>query len=261
MESALAMASNLKPPWSSKLRSFLCDIPTPVDLWKQSLNVTSFGVVIEVLPQQILIDSVDFIPFTGLQSGDFSKIVTLFFEDCQLPQVPVGTTIGFADGVVKSMQPLVVTLNQASKLWFIPELQPEMEWQACHLFSGSFEGWSKALEWCCLKKIFRVRHSFSIDCDQEVMRMWSLQNQAEFRVATISCDHIDEKEKRGFCMPIHEFSWANWCRFPVNEIFTASPPCQPWSLGGTSAGIECDNGFAFIQCLLYQTIEADFCGF
>lgn len=249
MESALAMAANLKPPWSSKLKSFLCDIPTSVDLWKESMSVTSFGIVGDILTHQILIDSVDFIPFAGLKLGGTSKAVTLLFEDCQIPCVPVGTLIGFADGVVKTVHPPVITMNQSSKLWFVPEFQPELEWQACHLFSGAFEGWAKALEWCCIKKICRVRHSIAVDCDQEVMRMWSLQNQAVFRVTTIPCDHTDANEKRGFCMPIHEFSWANWCRFPANEIFTASPPCQPWSAGGTSAGIECDNGFAFIQCL------------
>lgn len=81
------------------------------------------------------------------------------------------------------------------------------------------------------------------------MRIWSLQNQCEYQTTSISCDDIPCGEKLGLCLPIHEFSWANWCRFPVNLCFTASPPCQPWSLGGTSAGIQCDNGFAFIQCL------------
>ena len=245
----MALVSSLRPPWSDKLKSVLFDDLTPIDLWQVASYVTTFGIVGCASCQQVEIEYLNFISFQGVQVQNPSRSLILQFDDCTPPQLPRGTTIGVANCLVSSTEPMVVSLTRSSKLWFIPEFLPDFEWHSCNLFSGAFEGWMKAIEWCHKQHFFHIRQSISVDCDPDVMQIWSLQNQCEFHTAPIPCDDIPSGDKLGLCLPIHEFSWANWCRFPVNLFFTASPPCQPWSLSGTSAGIESDNGFAFIHCL------------
>ena len=249
MESVEALISSIRPPWSCKLRSVLMDDVVRPDQWKEFSNVTAFGVVVENVAHHTILECLHLNPFHGLQQCTPSVRVGLQFSDFDAPQLPEGTTIGIESGFLSSTDPTILVMKRTSKLWFIPEFQSGMEWQVCNQFCGAFEGWMKAAEWCNFNKIFCIRQSISIDCDHEVMRMWSLQNQAEFRVASVPCDDFPKSDKLGFGLPVHEFSWANWCRFPVNLFFTASPPCQSWSAGGTSVGIECDNGFAFIQSL------------
>ncbi len=248
METVLAAMSSIQPPWSDKLRSILIDDLISPDLWKLSSTVTAFGIVGDTT-SHIEMESLTLTPFCGLQACNPRKNVSLVFNQIEPLSFPVGTTIGITDAVVTSVEPAVLTLEQSSKLWFIPAFQPNFEWHSCNLFCGAFEGWTRAIDWCNNKKIASTRSSISIDCDQEVMRIWSLQNQAEYRVSSIPCDDNPTGLVLGFGLPVHEFSWANWCRFPVNVFFTVSPPCQSWSAAGTAAGLECDNGFAFIQSL------------
>ena len=120
---------------------------------------------------------------------------------------------------------------------------------AIHLFSGSFCGWSQALDAIGKKDISQpVGQQYFIDSDPRTMQNWSHQfvQQVHYgptQPAQCWCPspHV------GICTPVNDCSVCHHIRARTNVVGTASPPCVTWSKAGRSQGLNSSAGFSFVD--------------
>lgn len=151
--------------------------------------------------------------------------------------------IGFKDFKrIASMDTFQETKD--SCLWLIPRhTASKPECVVAHLFSGAFCGWDRALKW----ELGDSHHkSFVLDSDRTALDVWSLQTGCPV-FSKIDVGFQTSAPHFGVHASISDKMWLNCCCFSQDFIFTISPPCQSWSAGGRGLGVQCDNGWAFIE--------------
>ena len=121
-----------------------------------------------------------------------------------------------------------------------------------HLFSGSFGGWSQAIE-CLLKDpLFPpLGQQVCIDSDPVTMGLWSQQVGRPHHLGRTS--HLlpwNPASHLGICTPVDDRSLMHQVIFHSNSVGTASPPCVSWSKAGRSKGLNSDAGFAFVEAVI-----------
>ena len=131
-------------------------------------------------------------------------------------------------------------------MWVVPEFISDWQPSYCHIFSGAFEGWSRAVEWMRYQFGIGYIQSISIDHDEDVMKIWSIRNNAGCERPPFKIGALDGNPITGILANVREHSWINKCLCLTNLWFTISPPCISWSLGGRSDGLQHDAGMSFI---------------
>ena len=132
-----------------------------------------------------------------------------------------------------------------------PQLQSALPWNAIHLFSGGFLGWSRALGWLAKREPSCVcSQQIYIDADPCVMECWSHAFGKPFMQSPIMRDTPRQASQHvGVCTEVADRTIARLALFHNNVIETLSPPCISWSRGGKSLGINSKAGFAFIEAI------------
>ena len=135
---------------------------------------------------------------------------------------------------------------------------PVAEWDwsipvnSFHLFAGSFNGWSQAMEAIFHDVSFPpLGQQVCVDSDPVTMSLWSHQvgkphhlGKSQPARSWNPCGHI------GVCTSVGDTSLIHQVDFRMNSIGTASPPCVSWSKAGKSKGLNSDAGYAFIEALV-----------
>lgn len=147
-----------------------------------------------------------------------------------------------------------VKIEQSCQMWKISQGLVREQWACVHLFAGSFDGWSRAFAFLNDNQIFESQRALTIDCDCDVTQVWQaqgctmIQDEDEFDAAFTSpwC---------GFAGRISDHRWISWLRGDEELWLSMSPPCQSWSLGGTTSGLHSSNGLAFLEsiCVIKKT--------
>ena len=153
-------------------------------------------------------------------------------------------------GVNTSVDPSTIILKNA-QVCFRPEFEPTLPWDVVHMFCGAFSGWSQAARWLDGNKTMCLGQEIFIDNDPQVMQLWNIKHSATYR--TLPLDYKTawcHAKHVGLCGSISEPSIMGACRSQVNVITTMSPPCQSWSKGGRRAGLDDQNGEAFLDALI-----------
>ena len=160
-----------------------------------------------------------------------------------------GSWFGFQNvQVVKDDDKMKIFSNEKSVVWFIPEHSPSLPCFFCHAFAGGFAGWERAVKWIEHEKLIGCAGSISIDFDCDAVETW----RQWFGGNVFSGDfEVQPPHERSFCIlsDISNPQWYNTLKFDINLIMTISPPCQPWSRGGVSSGVESENGLTFLQII------------
>ena len=246
----MTLIDDIKPPWNTQLKSILVDFPKSPDQWNEGDFVTGFGAAGLAEGLALRFELGHLIAGSGLKFEEGNFPATITFPSKDLSQsIPFGVTFGFEDAKVIATNPFELSTTERTKLWFIPEFNKDLPYSICHQYAGAFDGWSRAVEWLQEKHGYHCDKTIAIDCDFDVMQVWSIRTSACFWTKPIPLSHIDDEKFSGAAICIQDHSWFNLCRCQTNLAFSLSPPCQPWSQGGRGGGVECDNGMSFIHSI------------
>ena len=135
---------------------------------------------------------------------------------------------------------------------------PVSEWargaplNSFHLFAGSFNGWSQAIEAVLEDESFPpLGQQVCVDSDPVTMSLWSHQVGKPHHLGRTLPGHPwNPSGHIGVCTPVGDTSLIHQVNFPSNSVGTASPPCVSWSRAGKSKGLNSDPGFAFVEALV-----------
>ena len=161
-----------------------------------------------------------------------------------------GTWFGFQKvQVLKEDEKIKIFSNLKSVLWIVSEHSPSLPCYFCHAFAGGFAGWERATKWVDHKKLITCAGSISIDFDFEAVETWKQWFGGNVYGHDIE---IEPPQDRHFCVlsDVESPHWFNALKYHINVIMTISPPCQSWSRGGRSTGVESQNGLTFLQTIL-----------
>ena len=253
MECGTYLFDDVCEPWKHTLRSLLVEPFSEFDRWSCGDQVLLHGIAghFEDGRQKCVLGRL--VPFEGL---DFSTTTANVWiernEQCSDVCIPVGAKFGLSKAKVQSLNPLSIQITQNSILWFVPSHDQDFPCNFCHLFCGAYAGWERACQWLVGQKGLSIASTISVDAAHDVMKIWSLQHNAPFWEHDVPLNHSKCDPHCGVLMPIQNLSWNNLCRHQSNLVFSLSPPCQPWSLGGVGMGFNSENGMSMgyaIYCI------------
>lgn len=232
----------LPHPWRSKLTSILVDDQPPHDCWSSATTVSGYGVVYQQ-GDGCWMKAVKMVPFSGLQEVEKWVFHTTSDSDVTFPE---GTWVGFDGMMVDSIDrtTMVIELSavESTRCWAISDFVKEFPMSFVHMFSGAFCGWERAIKWLNEKKHISVQQSFSIDCDEEAMKIWQLRTGAQFLLPPFLYREKFFDKVYGILGCVDKDDWINIIQCQANLVATMSPPCQSWSWGGTLQGFQSQNG-------------------
>ncbi len=247
MEFLSTLIDGLAPPWSQKARSLLIpDVDFCPLMWEHGSSVSAFGHVTRH-GGYLRCNLAKFEPFVGVTIVQPCFSATIIMDEPST--FPIGSWIGFndlrVDFVDKSMMNALMSCTDLTSIWNLAELQTEFPINMTHLFAGAFSGWERSSNWMNDQNIVKIQQSMAIDHCCTVMQIWQLRNDSPILNSNIPVVHDHRQKHLGVLSDIGGGTWPNLCRFQNNHILTASPPCQPFSRGGKSQGLECSNGVPF----------------
>ena len=91
-------------------------------------------------------------------------------------------------------------------------------------------------QWMLQHQYISLQQSISIDWNEEALQVWQLRTRATILKTPLCYDVVVHDFEAGILGNIENDDWMNIFRHQTNLIFTMSPPCQPWSLGGKGQG-------------------------
>lgn len=240
--------------WRSKVRSLLVPDCLVHPLCWDDTNFVGYGVVtgvsqlVEGAHDIWMCNAVINKPLDGL--AEVPDVSFEFWAPKGCVNLSLGSWFGFQNvQVVKQDEKMQIFSNRKSVLWIISEHSPSLPCYFCHAFAGGFAGWERAVKWMdCMKHIV-CAGSISIDFDFEAVQTW----RQCFGGKVCSSDfEIQPPHDQHFCIlsDVTNPQWYNTLKFDINLVMTISPPCQPWSRGGLSTGVESENGLTFLQIIL-----------
>ena len=249
MELLTGLIGGLSSPWDKKNKSLLVNDPGSPLTWGGDFHDVAYAQILDI--DDGTRGALGWVqPFVGLDlyKPDF-EIVFQGHPSNRLFQV--GTWIGFSDFWVDEVRDgqIVLTFNNDSQIWPIPEFNKDFPVNFLHMFCGGFNGWERASKWMEINKLFIVQREIAVDFNEQAMQIWQLRtNGCLFHGKCGS--YIEAHQKYiGVTAACSQKYWLNLCRFITNGFFTCSPPCPSWSRGGRGQGLECDNGVAFAECI------------
>eukprot|EP00438_Fugacium_kawagutii_P022415 Skav201705 [mRNA] locus=scaffold2750:50465:54844:+ [translate_table: standard] len=233
MESLRELCSKLEPPWDERAMDSMGRCLEPI-----------FAVVTSVSETVIECQKIPFQFFEGLQPDQALEKTKIFTS--QPIDIKPTQMIGFKDFVQVNND---YHETATSILWFISNHERHAPLHFTHLFSGSFCGWHQAAVSLEQSEILKIGSSSHIDCDEDVIAVWSKGKRADVFYKEVSI-HTSKSRITGVLSTVGKHHWLNLNRSDINAIYTASPPCQPWSRGGKERGLEDSNGLAFIDAIV-----------
>ena len=241
----------LSGTWNQKMRSLLsaCDDSPSVIRWE---NVClAMGEAVQVQNDFIIVDQVCFQAFRGFDWANEKKEYQWHIPDLcdrSMNVRPGCHIIGLGQALHKESQRTLV-FEPGMQLLFRPEFSEDFGWDALHLFSGGFGGWSQALGWLPKTPLgLTVGREIFVDHDADVMAVWEQKYKIQAKALPIEKMKVwDATLKVGLLGDVKDPSIMHTLTTQVNLLCTASPPCVSWSRGGKQRALQCEEGWAFID--------------
>ena len=128
-----------------------------------------------------------------------------------------------------------------------PQLMDSMPWNAFHLFSGGYMGWSRALIWLGKKEAnCAISQQISVDADSTAMDCWKQTFGRDCLIAPVDADTPWQASQNiGVCADVADQTIARLGVFQNNAISTMSPPCIAWR---KKPGLEHRSWFRLCRC-------------
>ena len=238
----------LSSHWGQKLRSILIDSTgSHPSSWNIGQQVEAFGQVFAI-DDGIWCTPAFFQPFKGVDTLKFDKSFQLV-DEIKSSQFPIGSWIGFNNVEVKQINEENIKLNAgiASNIWILSERLTGFPINFTNVFCGAFCGWERSIQWLQAKRLIHVQRTISIDICEQTMKIWQMRTKASVATSIEQIRNQDHAQTLGIQIAAGNDQWLSAIKAQSNNVFTGSPPCQPWCKGGTHGGLQCDNGIAFIE--------------
>ena len=127
-------------------------------------------------------------------------------------------------------------LQGSSNVWVLPEYSQEFPLNCAHLFCGAFSAWERAISGCYNISTSAYNNRYQLIGTKRLCRCGNWEHVRPFSKPLSATMWLFMILKRGILGNIENDDWMNIFRHQTNLIFTMSPPCQPWSLGGKGQG-------------------------
>eukprot|EP00438_Fugacium_kawagutii_P013555 Skav201863 [mRNA] locus=scaffold3490:169753:173460:- [translate_table: standard] len=230
MDGSTRIFARLEEPWRSKVDALLrCD------------SDVHFGRIIEVNDSGFLIEEALLEPFRGLTIDPHGATCAVSFPDAA--GFSTGAWIGYSglrdnDGIR--------TIQDGSIVWLIPSGDASTQVSTIQMFSGAYDGWSRAFAWLKHEGILDSIRTIKIDHDQGVSNVWAKEEVPILRDVQVAGI---QPNFSAFSGTVDNRKWFNLLRSDDFTFMTLSPPCQPWSRGGRGTGLHSANGMSFLQAI------------
>ena len=133
-----------------------------------------------------------------------------------------------------------------------PSFNHEAHWNAVHLFSGAFDGWTQAFN--RLPRVFGdflIGSQVHLDADLEVAQAWVKKHGIPYSATPLMPrPTFDFSPHRFIHGDVKDISFLHLAGFGGNTIYTASPPCVSWSRGGKKQGLASVFGQDFLHAIM-----------
>lgn len=204
-----------------------------------------YGRVTEVAPGELHGHLATLVQRVGVQLSD--PAIEIRVETQAANQFAPLDWFGFT-GVQVGQQ--TYRINDDGNIWKLSLGGQDLPWAFVHLFAGAFQGWHQALEWLSTKGLMSPSRHIAIDNDPavHVAQVWGF-HEYEIHTAPLAHGVKSAHSKVGVLGDVADHSWYNLLRENENIWLTMSPPCQSWSGGGFQTGLNCENGFRFVEAV------------
>ena len=241
----------LSDPLKAKFRTIWSGFSDGVEVVRSADRLRFTGVIDFIDLPQIGVTPFRFHHACGFQPADAVQPLVVSFPEvtpCLATMCP-GDTIT-CHGLAKLFDAKIHFMNDVIICRW-PQMVAEMPWNAIHLFSGGYMGWSRALSWLGKKKPeCMCSQQVFVDADPMVMNIWNETFSQEHILGPID-SHASWKASPflGVCTPVADETVARMAMFHSNLLTTLSPPCISWSKGGKSLGLNSEAGFSFVEAI------------
>ena len=239
--------------WNTKMKSLLmpCVEGASVLSWDDLHMV--MGTVVQMDQNVLSISAMIFHPYGGFEEADSKLNHDIQIDDLQDRAICIkpGCQITCVGKGIRDDGQKKLHLAADTLILHRPDFSADFSWDAIHLYCGAFGGWSQALCWLsktrqgtvCSREIF-------VDHDSDVMQCWAQKFALKFATLPIGKIKVwDAAPKAGFLGAIEDRSWMHAVFSQVNLLMTASPPCVSWSRGGKKRGLQCQEGWSFVESI------------
>ena len=247
------LLENLAEPWRSRCKALFQGLHCDGVLLHWESNLICSGVVTKVQGDELALDLHPFVASKGFLPEEGS-----FRYDLVIPELSdrhislcLGNRVTCAGPGKADPAHCRVVFTKEAVLCPVPETVDVLPWQCVHLFAGGFCGWHHALKWISEANLgIVVAKEVAVDHCPDVMKVWSLQHSRPILRAPLA--HIASWSPDpyvGILADVADWSILPACSSAFNLVLTMSPPCVSWSLGGLLRGLECNEGWAFIDSI------------
>ena len=131
-----------------------------------------------------------------------------------------------------------------------PSLSVSMPFNAVHLFSGGYMGWSRAFEALARTEMnIGVGCQMFVDHDPAVMECCARTHGLTVTHGPSVPAIREWKSMKALCTHVADFTICHHLDFFDNLVVTMSPPCISWCRGGKRQGLNCAAGYAFQEAI------------
>ena len=248
--------SKIDDPWKHSLEELFISFGSAGPFVRIAGKVLFQGEVRDVSGSSLWVRPRSFSPGKGFGfsgEGTWEIVVPdLSSRDWHFQQ---GDVVTFFGGLVQTY-PNRFDMTKDTIIANVPVWEPRSPISAIHMFSGSFCGWSQALEAICRFEPFHdVAQQFYVDSDPRTMQNWANQFEKPVHFGSTAPEHPwCPSSHVGLCAPVNDCSLCHQIRVRSNLVGTASPPCVTWSKGGKAQGLNSSAGYSFIEAVVLTVI-------
>ena len=245
-------------PWGSKLRTILTGAACSTHFLRWEDVTICSGEIVAIQDDEVKVELFPFEPYRGFCEDEKTLLYDLCISNLSSRSIKITRNCwivcaGKADFALNQNR---VHFGENTVLQHRPELSSHMAWDACHMFCGAFEGWSRAMHWLCGKSLeVAFRREVHIDHCPRVMNTWSKNHCKSFHRAPLDpATAWDSSRHVGVLACVGDLSCLHAVETQVNSILTCSPPCVSWSAGGKGLGLASQEGWSFVNCVRASVI-------
>ena len=249
----MALPSGLTEPYASWLEDLLQDFRRSSDLFKIGDITCIVGVVSDVKCDHLMVLPHVFFPGRGFWPSDNAALIQVSLANLGERSLAIrpGSELILAGSVITQVDRLIIFHHDALML-FRPEFNPDQNWDALHLFAGSFNGWGQGLKWLCnSEKDLFLGLQIHVDLDPQVMEAWSQKHNLPFEKAPLKPVTVwTAQMNKAILGSVGDISILHAMTSQFNLLCTISPPCVSWSRAGKGLGLSCAEGWAFVEAII-----------
>ena len=244
----------LLEPWRSKGRSLLSGLLDESSFLQWDDLTVIVGDVEHIKMPVMTLSAYPYATGQGFIFDEETMTLDVIIQDLSQRAIPlpIGSRIICAGHAkIDFEQNRVDFCDDDTVLLHYPDVDPHLPWNCTHLFAGAFGGWSMAAH--ALQKIGIGLHfadELYVDSSEDVMKLWSFKHGKAFHLPPFRpLTKCALDQHTGLLADVSDFRIMHHFCGQYNHAMTMSPPCISWSKGGLMKGLNCQEGWDFVNAI------------